>query len=272
MKLLKVASLSMLFLSAVAHEALAGGIVPHRAIYDIKFNDSTSQTKINGGAGKWVMELTGSACTGYNISYRFVTQLVYEEGGEILIDTRGKNFESGEGNAYDFSNSTYQNNELTEDVKGLAARRKEGNITVQLTRPETAELSLPDGVLFPVQHFVKLIEQAKSGDTVVTSSVYEGVEGGKEALDVTAVIGKEQAAEAPADQSYRLLEEQNMRRWPVSLSYYKKGATNDATPEWQNSFILYENGVSRDFIFDYGDFSLTGILTKLEFLPLEDCS
>jgi len=37
------------------------------------------------------------------------------------------------------------------------------------------------------------------------------------------------------------------------------------------SFKLYANGVSRDLLMDYGDFSLKGTLVKLDFLPEDNC-
>lgn len=271
MTFLKTPSLSLVFLLLASFSAPAAGIAPHRAIYDIAFGAARAQSKINGGSGKWVMELTGSACTGFNVSYRFVTQLTYEDGRSVLIDTRGNNFEDGEGTAFDFSNSTYQNNSLIEDVKGIASRADK-NVAVKLSRPETANIALPKDTLFPAQHFIKLIEDAKAGQKIVTSRVFEGVEGAREALDVTAVISNERPVESGKSLPYQALEDQKLRRWPVSLSYYKPDAAQDSTPEWQNSFLLYENGVSRDFIFDYGDFSLTGTLRSLEFLPEEDCS
>lgn len=250
---------------------LAGTIAPHRAIYEIKFDQSSAQSKINGASGKWILELKGAACTGYDVSYRFVTQLVYEDGRTLLLDTRGKNFENGEGTAFDFSNSTYQNNKLVDDVKGIAARNK-NDVSVKLSKPEQTDVLLSEDILFPAQHFLKLIEDAKAGEKFVTNSVYEGVEGAKQALDVTAVISKERSVEEGKSLPYQALEDKKLRRWPVSLSYFKQGGTSDAVPEWQNTFLLYENGVSRDFRFDYGEFALTGTLKALDLLPEDDCS
>jgi len=271
MPFLKALPFSVILMAGTALTAFSAEMTPHRAIYDIKLGNARADSKVEGGSGKWVLEVEGASCTGYTISYRFVTQLEYEDGRNVLIDTRGKNFESGEGNAFDFANSTYQDNKVIEDVKGVAAR-KDNAIAVKLSRPEAGELSLPGEVEFPVQHFVKLIEQAKAGATLFSSSVFEGVEGAKTAYDVTAVIGKEGAVEAGTSLPYQVLEDQKLRRWPVSLSYYKKDGPRDATPEWVNSFLLYENGVSRQFVFDYGEFTLIGTMQNLEFLTEEDCS
>ncbi|MEP2944160.1 MAG: DUF1849 family protein [Hyphomicrobiales bacterium] len=267
----KALPLSIVLLSATTLSAFSASMAPHRAVYDIKFQSAQADSKIIGGSGKWVLELNGAACTGYNVSYRFVTQLEDNDGINFLLDTRGKNFESGEGNAFDFSNSTYQDNRIIEDVKGVASR-KDGSIGVRLSRPEAVDTVLSEDVQFPVQHFIKLIEKAKAGEKLVSSTVYEGVEGGMAAFDVTAAIAKEGEVEKGKSLPYQALEDKKLRRWPVSLSYYRITDEQDTTPEWANSFVLYENGVTRQFVFDYGQFALTGTMRELEFLPEEDCS
>ena len=58
--------------------------------------------------------------------------------------------------------------------------------------------------------------------------------------------------------------------WPVSIGYFEaKGG--DLTPSYQIDFRLYENGVSRDLLIDYGDFSIHGTLTSLEYLKATEC-
>ena len=53
--------------------------------------------------------------------------------------------------------------------------------------------------------------------------------------------------------------------WPVSIGYFEaKGG--DLTPSYQIDFRLYANGVSRELLIDYGDFSIHGTLTSLEYL------
>ena len=58
--------------------------------------------------------------------------------------------------------------------------------------------------------------------------------------------------------------------WPVSIGYFEpKGG--DLTPSYQIDFRLYENGVSRELLIDYGDFSIHGTLTALEYLKATEC-
>jgi hypothetical protein len=57
----------------------------------------------------------------------------------------------------------------------------------------------------------------------------------------------------------------------VSISYFEAGAPNDSVPNYQLSFRLYENGVSRKLRIDYGTFALTGKLSSLEFYEADSC-
>ena len=43
------------------------------------------------------------------------------------------------------------------------------------------------------------------------------------------------------------------------------------TPSYQIDFRLYANGVSRELLIDYGDFSIHGTLSKLDYLKAEAC-
>jgi EipB-like len=61
-----------------------------------------------------------------------------------------------------------------------------------------------------------------------------------------------------------------MVSWPVSIGYFDN-ARGDLTPAYQIDFILYANGVSRELHIDYGDFSIIGHLSHLDYLPPDKC-
>lgn len=251
-------------------QAFAMDMAPHRAVYEIQFKNSRPESQIVGGIGKWVLEVKGASCTGYNVAYRFVSKLQTQGGAEITLDTRGKYFESGDATAFDFASTVYQNNQLRDDVKGIA-NRKDGAINVRLSKPEATTVEIENEALFPVQHFSKLVEDAIAGKKLVNNVVYEGIEGAKTSLLASTIILPEKPVEEGEGLVYQVLENKKLRRWPVSVSYFKPEKKGDGEPEWQNSFLLYENGVSRDFTFDYGDFALKGKMETLELLSEDDC-
>lgn len=65
---------------------------------------------------------------------------------------------------------------------------------------------------------------------------------------------------------------QNVRAWPVTVSYYpiKEKAAKD-TPSQQVSFTMYENGVAGDLVIDYGDWAIKGKLKYLKPLKPSKC-
>ena len=58
--------------------------------------------------------------------------------------------------------------------------------------------------------------------------------------------------------------------WPVSIGYFELTG-GDLTPSYQIDFRLYENGVSRELLIDYGEFTIHGTLSSLEYLKAKAC-
>ena len=56
----------------------------------------------------------------------------------------------------------------------------------------------------------------------------------------------------------------------MSIGYFEP-KEGDLIPSYQIDFRLYENGVSRELSIDYGDFSIDGRLTSLEYLQAKEC-
>ena len=99
--------------------------------------------------------------------------------------------------------------------------------------------------------------------------VYDGSDTGKKVFATFTVIGKQASAPTPETAFAATLGE--IRRWPVTVSYFDEAA-KDAPPEYILSFDLYENGVSGSLKLDYGSFALTAKLRKLEMLPTPSCA
>jgi hypothetical protein len=91
-----------------------------------------------------------------------------------------------------------------------------------------------------------------------------------EKKEKTETTGKKDAAIAEHERLKRLgLDRQPS--WPVAISYYETNGREDAVPSYELSFLLHANGVSRKLHINYGEFSVTGRLDKLEYLPSTPC-
>src|SRR5437868_15161863 len=68
----------------------------HRAVYDLTLKKADDRSGITGISGRMVYEFNGSACEGYTVKFRFVTQIVTAEGTK-LTDQQTTTFEDAEG-------------------------------------------------------------------------------------------------------------------------------------------------------------------------------
>lgn len=265
-----------LALAPSAAQAMASGVPalkPHRAVYELSLDDARSASGITGVDGRMVFEFSGSHCEGYTLNMRMVTQMMDSQGQTNLTDIRSSTWEQAEGKTFRFQSAQYLNDKLDDVTMGRATRKDPGtDVEVRLSRPSPKSMALPPKVLFPTQHSLAIIEAAAAGQSKVEAVLYDGSEKGQKVYDTTAFIGEavpggsEEPPEAPA-------KEQGLgalRSWPVSIGYFDT-AGGDLTPAYQIDFRLYENGVSRDLRISYGDFSIRGRLTKLEYLSDDKC-
>jgi EipB-like len=203
---------------------------------------------------------------------RMVTQMTDSQGQTNLTDLRSSTWEEGNGQKFRFQSAQYLNEKLGDVTMGRATRNlPDTAIQVRLSQPSHAELNLSGKVLFPTQHSLALMDAAEEGHGLLQAQIYDGSEKGQKVYDTTAFIGKPVAPgtdkiEAPAKEK-GLAE---LVSWPVSIGYFE-AKSGDLTPSYQIDFRLYANGVSRELLIDYGDFSIHGTLTSLEYLKAEVC-
>jgi hypothetical protein len=262
---------------AVPHQALAFApkLVPHRAIYDMTLDQARSASGITGIDGRMVFEFTGSPCDGYSLNMRMVTEMTDSQGRTNLTDLRSSTWEQGDGQKFRFQSAQYLNDKLGDVTMGRAVRAAPNEaVKVSLSQPSRAELDLSGPILFPTQHSIALIEKAVAGQHMFQAKIYDGSEKGRKVYDTTSFIGKlvkPGSDEATLEPAAKEKELGDLPSWPVSIGYFEP-KSGDLTPSYQIDFRLYENGVSRDLFIDYGDFSIHGTLTSLEYLKAKACT
>lgn len=252
----------------------ASHLAPHRAVYEMSLGEARSGSGVTAYDGRMVFEFTGSACRGYSLNTRLVSQITDTQGETILADVWSSTGEAGDGKSFRFHSSQRLNHRLDEATIGRASRGpSDGAITVKLTQPESEEFSLDGPVLFPTQHSIALIDRAISGQKVFQAKVYDGTEKGQRVFDTTAFIGQEVKPGSDADQLEKVARDEKLGElpsWPISIGYFDL-ADGDLTPSYQIDFRLYENGVSRDLLIDYGEYTVEGKLSSLEYLKETKC-
>jgi hypothetical protein len=248
-------------------------LAPHRAVYDVKLEQARTGANVAGLTGRLVIELRGSDCEGYTVDFRLVTQFSDADGKSNVTDLRSSTFESGNAESFRFVTQNFMNRALRDETKGAAQRKDDSAIEVSLDKPRRKRFALKPDVLFPTQHLKRIVAAAADGGRTLQVPVFDGSETGDKVYQTAAVIGGPVPAEKPAKDAApesELLH--GLTRWPVTISYYESAeGTGEQTPVYEVSFDLYANGVSRDLLLDYGDFSIRGALTEIDALPQPSC-
>lgn len=253
--------LSLPFATTV--QAAPAGLVPHRAVYDIILKQASDRSGIESMRGRMVYEFAGSSCKGFSTNFRFVTRIDTGDGVR-LTDQRSTTFEDVAAGRFRFDNKSYTDDQLDKDVSGDASDA-DGKVKIELAGPDRRGVELAES-RFPAEHMLEVIARARRGEHIFESRIFDGSEDGDQSFLTTTVVGKPQTPKQADPELQVASELAGANYWPVSIAYFNDKAVGDQEPIYNQSFKLYENGVTRDLTLDYGDFVLAGKLTKLEML------
>jgi hypothetical protein len=262
--------------AAVAQGAASAvNLAPHIAIYDLTLTSSRGKRALESVRGRIVYDFSGSACEGYALNFRQVTELDSGEGKVALSDLRTATWEEGDGKSFRFKSQNYMDQKQIGDVDGRADRGK--STLVKLSKPEDKKFDAGK-VVFPTEHMRLLIEAARAGKSLLEVAVYDGSESGEKIYQSLSVIGRRiEAEKKPEDAAAAKDVLLGLARWPVTISYFDKAEkkTDDQpgeqTPVYAISFEMYENGISRALRLDYGDFVIDGKMSSLEVKKARAC-
>src|SRR5262249_10876566 len=171
-----------------------------------------------------------------------------------------------------FNSQNLLDDQLSESVDGRAERGA-SDVAVTLTKPQEKSFKIAADVVFPTEHVRRAIIGARAGQTILEFKVYDGSESGEKIYNsLDASRHPIPPHKAPGDVAAKEAALAGLTRWPVTISYFDKtSSTGEQTPVYAITFELYENGVSRNLLLDYGDFSVSGELTKIDFKDAKPC-
>jgi EipB-like len=250
----------------------AAPLISHRAVYDLALDKASDRSGITGLQGRMVYEFNGSPCEGYTVNFRFVTR-IDTDGNTRLTDQQTTTFEDAGGKTFSFVTKSFSDQALERELKGIAEREANG-LKVEIDKPEKNLLELRK-TQFPTQHLVELIDKANTGQTFYETNLYDGSENGDKVMTTTVIVGKKTAAKDSDPELPALDKLAKEQYWPVEIAYFDdKGNGGEELPEYRIAFKLHENGLTRDLVMDYGDFSMTGKLVNLSVFdnkPQQSC-
>jgi envelope integrity protein B len=276
---LRLASATVLTAAAVCGSAwsaaaLTAGseLAAHRAVYELKLASSRGKSAVSA-RGRILYDFSGSACEGYKLEFRQVSELDNGEGKVTLSDLRSNTWEDAAGSKYEFNSQNYLNERLIDAVDGRAERQSDA-IGVTLTKPKEGKVNLDATIVFPTEHVRRIIDAAREGKSVLEFPIYDGSETGEKVYNTLTVIGRAIAPDerVPTDAAAGQQALVGLKRWPVTVSYFDKAAkSGEQVPVYSISFELYENGISRALVLDYNEFSISGELKTLEIKDSKPC-
>jgi hypothetical protein len=250
-------------------------LVPHRAIYDLSLQQKRGNSSIAAVRGRILYDFGGSACDGYSLTFRQVSELSSSEGKQSTSDLRSTTWEGADAKRFKFTSQNFVDGNLVDAVDGNADH--DGKMTdIDLHRPEHKTLDLGGSLVFPTEHMVRAIEAARMGKTILSFPVYDGSENGEKIFNTLTVIGKQIAPGERSHDDAAAHEPKlaDVPRWPVTISYFAKdkvGQSGEQTPDYAIGFELYDNGISRALTLDYNDFIVTGKLVSLDIKTPKPC-
>jgi hypothetical protein len=245
----------------------APDFLPHRATYDLSLSASRSSGSIAQADGKLEFEWA-DLCTGWTVSQRTRVRMVTAEGQGVEFGWTLNALESRDGRRYRFFIRRLNIDGSTEELRGEARLSESGEKGLAIfSKPETREMPLPKGTLFPTGHSLILMDAAGKGELPLWRTVFDG-SGDTGLFGINAALSHALPADAPSRFESPLLSGQES--WRLHLAYFDMDETV-AEPEHEQALRLYANGVVDEMLLDYGDFVLAADLETLEALPDPGC-
>jgi hypothetical protein len=256
-----------LWLTIFAGALDAAEIASHRASYTLSLGSSKSASGVVTVEGAMYIEWQ-EVCEGWTINQRMRFQMTDTDGERTDNDISFSSWEAKDGLSYRFTMRSMRDGEVNETLRGAATLEGKGmGGKAVFAEPSGLEIPLPAGTLFPTEHTLVLIRAAQAGEHQISRQVFDGATQDG-ALDVSAIIGLPlkgligQARIAP--------EVGDKPAWRVRMAFFKADAQN-GEPEYETSLGLQDNGVGRDYTFEYPEFSIKSRLDLLEALPKPKC-
>jgi hypothetical protein len=221
---------------------------------------------VTGASGTMAYQW-GEVCDGWTVEQNYRLKMGYSESPDVSLTSNFVTWESRDGLRYRFNQKETRNGADDDELRGAAkldGPGKGGNADFE--KPPGKNFVLPTGALFPSAHTMLLIDRAKAGENFISKHVFDGATA-ENAVLVSAVIGAKVEPDAEAAKKSPLL---NRPGWRIRLAFFPADPKAEK-PDYELGMLLLDNGVSRDMVIDYGDYSIRATLDDIEALPKPRC-
>lgn len=253
---------------ALPSSAHALDLVSHKAIYDIRMVSSKNGAQVIGVNGKMLYTVKKS-CDGWISDHRFTLDYEYSGTPPVQVETKFTSFESFDGNSLNFSSNRMSNGEFDQELRGQAHISKDPMVenSANFSIPSDLSFKLSPTTLFPVNHTIRLIEAAQKGQKIMNAKVFDGSDD-KGPVEINAVIGKKVKPDSETKFDKTLM---NVGGWSMRLAVFTKNEEDEPLSDYEMTMELLENGIVKNMIVDYHDFSVSQKLVAIEPVKPEEC-
>src|SRR5580700_10147787 len=142
---------SLIGLPGLAPAQSATVLAPHRAVYDLTLTKTRGKRQISSVRGRILYDFNGSACEGYALQFRQVSEIDSGEGKVALSDLQATTWEDGDAKTFRFNSKNTVNDRVVDSVDGNA-ERSTSEVEVKLNKPDEKKLDLTAKIVFPTEH------------------------------------------------------------------------------------------------------------------------
>ena len=253
--------------SATAADALARGLVPHKAVYDIDLTATHSGSQILNISGKMAYEWKPS-CEAWVTDHHFTLFYEYADSPGMRVTSDFTTYETFDGRNFDYSSRRQRNGQMYQEIRGQAKTGKDGAGKAVYTMPYGIKFDLVKGSLFPMGHTLEVIRHAEAGDKFYSAQVFDGSDE-EGPIEINTFIGKpaksQVAKSAKIDAS--LL---NDKAWNMRMAIFQ-ASDQEEESDYEMDMVFHENGIISDMTIEYDDFTVKQKLVSLEKLPATAC-
>jgi hypothetical protein len=245
-----------------AGSAVAGSMVPHRALYSMHLKSSSVMGALSGVRGAMTFELH-DRCQGWEIESKVYLRLAYQGRDEVESVRTYRTWESKDGLDYRFRVHESQGEEGANEIVGVAVLDGKDQAGVaEYTEPSAFRVALPAGTVFPTRHAAMLISEAEAGKRHLGKVVFDGSTL-ENPYEISAVIGRQTLTTAGMAERLNLTK---VREWTTRMAYFPL-QSGEQTPDFELGVKFREDGIVSNLVQDFGDYALEATLDRIELLP-----
>ncbi len=240
---------------------------PHRAYYSIMMAGLPGlHSNVVDVRGTMMVEFN-KVCGGWTVQQISEVRRYYDDDSVDHIRWGYVTYEADDGSLFKFNTFRKNNNELVEDIRGIA--KVNGNtIEAIYQKPNKIKIKLPEGVLFPLQHTKVLLEAAQQGNHMFSRVIFDG-SSSEGASEIDTFIGAKKVMEGnPANKEAHQFA--NQPYWPIRFAVYGMGKT-DYEPDYITVEDLLPSGIIKKYSIDDGSVKINGVLERIELLNKGGC-